>query len=334
MIALVTGATGLLGTHVMLELLSQGTRVRALYRAQSDRKTVYDVFAFYRSEGLYSSIEWAEGDVEDVSALAAAMEGCHTVYHCAAIVSYHRSDRKQMYHINIEGTANVVNVALEMKVKHLCHVSSIAAIGRTHNGQHLTESDEWAESPLNTHYGITKYLSEMEVWRGIQEGLPAVIVNPGLIFGPGDSNRSSTSIFRKIDEGLPAYPPGGTGFVGVTDVARIMVQLVNQGITNERFIVVSDNKTMAEVFSEIGGYLGKAPQPRIATPTLLFLGRLAETCEEWFTGKKALITKETTRNAQLRFFFDSSKVVKTLNYTFEPLRQSIEQGAAFYKNQR
>jgi nucleoside-diphosphate-sugar epimerase len=314
----------------MLELLSQGTPVRALYRAQSDRKTVHDVFAFYRSEGLYSSIEWAEGEVEDVSALAMAMEGCHTVYHCAAIVSYHRSDRKQMYHINIEGTANVVNVALEMKIKHLCHVSSIAAIGRTHNGQHLTESDEWAESQLNTHYGITKYLSEMEVWRGIQEGLPAVIVNPGLIFGPGDSNRSSTSIFRKIDEGLPAYPPGGTGFVGVTDVARIMVQLVNQGITNERYIVVSDNKTMAEVFSDIGRYLGKAPQPRIATPTLLFLGRIAEACKERFTGKKALITKETTRNAQLRFYFDSSKVKKALNYTFEPLQQSIEQGAAFY----
>jgi dihydroflavonol-4-reductase len=334
MIALVTGATGLLGTHVMLELLSQGIAVRGMYRPWSDRKTVRDVFAFYRSEGLYSSIEWVEGDVEDVTLLQEAMAGCDVVYHCAAIVSYHRSDRKRMYHINIEGTANVVNVALALHVKHLCHVSSIAAIGRMHNGQHLTENDEWAESPLNTHYGITKYLSEMEVWRGIQEGLPAVIVNPGLIFGPGDSRRSSTSIFSKLDEGIPAYPPGGTGFVGVTDVARIMVKLVQQGITNERYIVVSDNRSMAEVFSEVSRCLGKPVQTRIATPSLLFIGRVVETIKEWLTRKKALVTRETTRNAQLRFYFDSSKVKKALNYTFEPLQQSIEQGAAFYKNQR
>lgn len=332
MISLVTGATGMLGTHVMLELLSRGIKVRALYRSTASQSMVQKIFDFYQSSNLYAQIEWVDGDVLDIPSLHEAMQCCDVVYHCAAVVSYHRKDRNEMYTINIEGTANIVNVCLDLGIAQLCHVSSIAAIGRTADGQTLSEKNEWENSSLNTHYGITKYLSEMEVWRGIQEGLHAVIVNPGFIIGPGDPHRSSTNVFSKINEGLPAYPPGGTGFVSASDVARAMVDLVQKKINGQRYILVSESLSMHQVFNSIGAALGKKHMTRIATPTLLFMGRVVEFLKEIFTGKKALVTKETTRNAQVRFYYNTEKISKKLNFEFQPIDAAVEQAARFFKS--
>jgi len=332
MIALVTGATGMLGTHVMLELLSRGQAVRALYRTEESREMVKRIFSFYQSGNLYSQIQWTQGDVLDIPSLYEAIQGCDAVYHSAAVVSYHRKDRNQMYTINIEGTANVVNVCIDLQIAQFCQVSSIAAIGRTADGQTLSEKNEWENSSLNTHYGITKYLSEMEVWRGIQEGLNAVIVNPGFIIGPGDPHRSSTNVFSKIKEGLPAYPPGGTGFVSASDVARAMVELMQKKISGQRYIIVSESLSMHEVFNSIGAALGKKHMTRIATPAMLFIGRILEFLKEIFTGKKALVTKETTRNAQVRFYYENEKIKKELGFEFQSINEAITQAATFFQS--
>ncbi len=331
---LVTGATGLLGTHVLLELLSRGESVKALYRSEDSKNEVKRVFQFYDSEGLFSKIQWVHGDVMDVFSLVDAMEGVDYVVHCAAIVSYHKKDRKEMYRINVEGTTNVVSAALEVGVKKLCHVSSIAALRRAEDGATVSEDGEWQDSPLNTHYGITKHLAEMEVWRGIQEGLNAVIVNPGLIIGPGNFDRSSGSLFSKLDEGLKFYPPGGTGFVGAADTARLIVLSTKSEVNEERFIAVSESLSMKEVFTKICQELGKPLPDREAKPWMLKVARFAEAVKELFTGKKALVTRETVLNASSRYYYSSEKSKKEFALDYTPIAQCIEQTAVYFKQQR
>jgi nucleoside-diphosphate-sugar epimerase len=331
---LVTGATGLLGTHVLLELLSRGEEVKALYRSEDSKNEVKSVFRFYKSEGLFSRITWVQGDVMDVFSLLDAMEGVDDVIHCAAIVSYHKKDRKEMYRINVEGTTNVVSAALEAGVKKMCHVSSIAALRRAEDGATVNEEGEWLDSPLNTHYGITKHLAEMEVWRGIQEGLNAVIVNPGLIIGPGNFDRSSGSLFSKLDEGLKFYPPGGTGFVGAADTARLIVLSTKSDVNEERYIAVSESLTMKEVFAEICKELGKPIPDQEAKPWMLKVARFVEAIKELFSGKKALVTRETVLNASSRYYYSSEKSKKVFTMEYTPIAQCIQQTAVYFKQQR
>ncbi|MCC6601106.1 MAG: SDR family oxidoreductase [Crocinitomicaceae bacterium] len=328
---LVTGATGLLGTHVLIELLRRGECVRALHRSDSDLDTVQRVFTFYGHSSLYAKIQWAAGDVLDISSLSEAMSDCHTVYHSAAVVSYHRKDRQTMYKVNVEGTANMVNMAMELGVERFCHVSSIAAIGRETPGVTLDENSPWVKSSFNTHYGTTKHLSEMEVWRGIQEGLNAVIINPGFIVGPGIETRSSTSIFQKIRKGLPAYTSGGTGYISAVDVAKSMVDLAGLRNTNERFIAVSENLSMREFFEVASESLGIPPPQREASQLLLHIARWADAIKELFTGEKALITKETVSNSSIRFFYDSEKLKKATGIVFQPVREAIENTVSFIR---
>jgi nucleoside-diphosphate-sugar epimerase len=330
---LVTGSTGLLGTHLMIRLLELNEPVRAMVRANSNKKVVQDVFNFYSASHLFDRIEWVEADVLDVPALLNAMTGIEKVYHTAAIVSYHRSDRNEMYTINVEGTANVVNAAMACGVKKMGHVSSIAALNRFKSNP-VTEQGEWVDSDDNTHYGITKHLSEMEVWRGSQEGLDALIINPGFIIGPGDFSRSSASVFSKLDEGFSYYPPGGTGFVGAADVADSMVRLMNSSITNEGYIVVAENGSMKDLFQNISKGIGKPIPTKEAKPWMLQAARIAEWLKEKFTGKKALVTKETVKNASLRFYYSSEKLKSAIDFKFTPIEKCIEDASRFYKSVR
>lgn len=329
---LVTGATGLLGTHLMYDLLSRGERVRGMKRAGSNLEIVKSVFKFYpNGTSLFDSIQWCEGDVLDVDALQEAMMGCEFVYHCAAVVSYHAKDRDSMYLINVEGTSNVVNVALHQNITRLCFVSSIAGLGKSKPGEMVNEDATWTDSPFNTHYGITKFLSEMEVWRGIQEGLDAIVVNPGLIIGPGNFDRSSPSIFRKLQEGLSYFPPGGTGFIGVTDCASAMIDLMKKSPGGERYVLVAENLSMKEVFCEIALALEKSTPSKEATPIVLTIARIAEGLKELFTGRKALVTKESVKNASIRFYYENEKAMKCLGRSFLPIIPAIKETARFLK---
>jgi len=328
---LITGATGLLGTHIALELLARGQQVRALARTGSSLESMKKVFAHYGSAELFHRIEWVEGELEDVTSLIDALENCTTVYHCAAIVSYHPADRRQMYKVNVEGTANLVNACIDRGKLNLAHVSSIAAIGRTKESITLNENSEWVDGEQTTHYAITKHLAEMEVWRGIQEGLNAVILNSGLIIGPGDFTRSSGGMFTRIDQGIPFFPPGGTGFISAPDAARALVELMHQEKFGERYIAVAENKTMRDVFTKVAGSLGKKAPIKQVTPFLLVVALFMEQMKEWFTGKKALVTREVLRNMERQFIYDNSKLKDALGFSFQSIDAAIDDTGRFYQ---
>lgn len=319
----------------MLELLIRGQKTKALIRKGANTSIVKKVFEFYYPEKNYfDQIVWAEGDILDIISLQDAMKDCEVVYHTAAIVSYHKEDRKAMYTTNIEGTANVVNVALETGIKKLCHVSSIAALGKALQGVSLTEETEWKNSNENPHYGITKHLAEMEVWRGIQEGLPSVIVNPGLIIGPGDFSRSSGGIFTKLNEGLNYYPLGGTGVVSAKDCAIMMADLVQKDISGERYLLISENTDMKTVFETVAESLGKQKPQKPATNFILHIVRIAEWFKEKFTGRKAIVTRESVKRTTQQVFYSNAKITTELAREFEPVRIAIQQTGEFFKSQK
>ena len=328
---LVTGATGLLGTHLMMELLSRGERVRALVRPSANRNSVEEVFRFCNNN-LFENIEWVEGDVLDIDSLEQAMQGCSHVFHCAAIVSYHPSERTEMYRVNAEGTANVINMALHLGNIKVGFVSSIAAIGKAKNNEQVDEESEWVENDMNTHYAITKQLSEMEFWRGIHEGIEGVAFNCGFIIGPGSFERSSPSLFRKLNEGMRFYPPGGTGFIAVADAAWCIAELTLGPTTRERFILVTENRSMKEIFQLVAQSLGVKVPTQEAKPWILQVARIAEWLKEKTTGRKALVTRETVKNASLRFYYDSSKMQRATNLKSTPISEAIQQTAAYFRH--
>jgi nucleoside-diphosphate-sugar epimerase len=234
---LITGATGLVGSHLTFDLVSKGWQVMALKRPDSDLTMIRNVFRLYSDEPevLFSRINWVEGDLMDVYLLEDSLQEGDDVYHCAALVSFLPGDRKKLMRVNTEGTANLVNAALEKKVRKLCYVSSIAALGRPeHQDDVIDERLVWKTSRNNSNYAVSKYGGEREVWRGIAEGLNSVIVNPGIILGVAGPTQGSSRIFNVVWEGLKFYPTGKNGFVDVRDVARAMLQLMESNISNEK----------------------------------------------------------------------------------------------------
>ena len=321
---LVTGGTGFIGAYIIQELITKGYSVKALHRSNN--------FPFYISKETLSKVEWIQGDILDVVTLENAMENVDAIIHSAAIVSFDKKLREQMYRINVEGTANVVNLALEKNIKRLIHISSVAAIGRTAKGQTVDEEKKWVTSSLNTHYAISKQKSEMEVWRAMAEGLSAVIVNPSTVLGFGNWNSSSTAIFKNIYHGFSWYSEGENGFVDVKDVAEVAVALIDAEIAGQRFILNGDNWPFRKLFNSIADQF-KKPQPhRLATP---FLGEIAwrlEHFKSYFSGQRPLLTKESAKVAQSRTNFDNSKILKALpGFNFTPLQQTIEIACGQYE---
>lgn len=323
---LVTGGTGLLGSHLLIELTRSSTKIRAIYRDSKRLLQVQKLFQFYFGEDWkkpYEQIEWVQADILDLPSLEDAMEGITYVYHCAALVSFAKRDFFTLMKINREGTANVVNVALEKGVKKLCYVSSTAAIG----GQTetiTTEETKWKQSPKTSGYSISKYSAEKEVWRGVEEGLDCVIVNPCLIFGPGNWEESSLTIFRTVESGLKFYTSGKNAIVDARDVAEIMVKLTNSEIRNERFLCIGENIGFKELLSEVAAQLGKKP-PSILTPKwLLGLAWRISGFTAWLRGTKPAVTRDSARNAFLLMHYDARKIKDRINFNFRPLKDTIE----------
>jgi nucleoside-diphosphate-sugar epimerase len=333
---LVTGGTGFVGAHLLLELLKNNQKVKAIKRNNSNLNLVKRIFSYYKEdvETLLSQIEWVDGDVLDVLSLQEAMENVEKVYHCAAVVSFSPKDRDNLFKTNIKGTANVVNTALQTRIKKLCFVSSIAAIGRSESNELTSESTEWKSSKRNSTYAISKYEAEKEVWRGIEEGLNAVIVNPSVILGPGDWNNGSAKIFDTLKNGTKFYTEGVNGFVDVRDVASVMYQLMESEIVNERFIVSSENLSYRELFTLILNEYGIKP------PTIKALGILLEAA--WRFEKlrggllktRPLITKETVNTAQNQYFYSTEKLQNAIDFKFTPVKEIIQLTAALYKKEK
>ena len=299
----VTGASGLVGSALLKQLLQQNVSIKALYH-QSKPLLLTDEES--------RRIEWIKGDILDTSLLSDVFSTCRQVYHCAAIVSFHPAQKERMYQINVEGTANVVNACIECGIEKLVHVSSVAAIGRKSAKEKITEEAEWTEEQNTSHYGRTKYLSEMEVWRGIGEGLSAVMVNPAIILGEGNWNQGSAAIFKKVWDEFPFYTTGSTGFVDAADVARAMILLMNSPIEAERFIMAANHYSYQELMQKIA-VLFKKKAPRYKAPAfLLGLAWRWEAFKTIFISKEPLITKETVHKAYMHSEYDSGKLLSML----------------------
>jgi nucleoside-diphosphate-sugar epimerase len=309
---LVTGGAGLIGNELIKQLLNTGEKVKAIYHSAP--------ISF-----SHPSLEIVQCDILDVTALEEAMERITHVYHCAALVSYDPKDKEQLLKINIEGTANVVNACIDAGIEKLVHVSSVAALGRIREEEIVTEKMNWTEETNNSTYGKSKYYGEMEVWRGIGEGLKGVIVNPSLILGGDNWETGSSAIFKNVYNEFPWYTEGISGFVDVRDVARAMILLMNSEITSERFILNGENLSYREIFSSIAKCFGKKPPSKKVT---LFLAELIwrlEAIKTRFTGKKHLLTKETARTAQAKVYFDNSRILRALpQFHFTQIKDTIE----------
>lgn len=325
----VTGGTGLLGSHLLYKLSQQDVSIRAIFRDESKIKQTFKIFQFYSAENaetLFSKIEWVNCDVLDVMALEELMQGCEIVYHCAAIVSFARRDFFKMMKVNRQGTANVVNVSLGLGVKKLCFVSSTAAVSSDvdHPDNPLVEKNKWEQTPETSGYAISKYSSEKEVWRGIEEGLDAIIVNPSMIIGPGNWDESSLKILRTISNGFKFYTSGANAFVDVRDVANVMVQLMQSEIKNERFLVTGTNISFKSFFDKVSHQLGVKAPNILAGPFLSGVACNFSWFISLFTGKRTL-TKDSVRSAQATTTYSSEKLLRALeDFQFVSIDETIE----------
>jgi dihydroflavonol-4-reductase len=322
----VTGATGLLGSHLLLELSSGTDAILALYRDSSRIDRVKRLFEYYNPKNgaeLFAKIEWKTCDILDICELEESINSGDYVYHCAALVSFDRKDFKKLIRINRRGTENVVNVCLAKGVNKLCYVSSTAAMGYDHKNE-VDENSKWTMGPDVSGYSISKYSAEKEVWRGIEEGLNAVIVNPCVIVGAGSWNESSLTIFKKASRGTLFYPPGSNATVDARDVAAIMKQLMNSTIHSERFLCIGSNQSFKTLITEIAEKAGKKA-PRFEAPKwLVNTIRLITGFFAFFIGKRPLISKETMSSIFSNRRYSNKKVVEATGVVFRNLEDQVQ----------
>ncbi len=330
---LVTGATGLVGSHLLYQLVKKGEMVKALYRNQHKIDSVKKIFSYYEkdTDDLLQKINWAEGDILDLYSLNEAFKDVTQVYHCAAIVSF--SDKNQLISENVQGTENVVTLCLEHKIEKLCHVSSIASLGGEANGDLITENSIWSSARNHSSYAISKFKSEMVVWRAMQEGLNAVIVNPSVIIGPGFWNTGSGSLFTRAAKGVKYYTTGATGFIDVRDVASSMIRLMESDISEERFILNAENLSYKDLFTIVAGAMGAKEPTKQATRKMLgFISAL-----EYFVSrlglKKRELTKDVVRAGFSKSKYANKKIKNLTGVEFTPIKTSIQETANKFKQE-
>ncbi len=330
---LVTGGTGLLGAHLLFELCQQESQVKAIKRKASSTALTEKIFGFYHPhpQDLLAKIEWVEADITDYFSLETVMRDVTQVYHCAALVSFRKKDAEAMLHINTKGTENVVNACLEQHVQKLIYVSSIAALGRADNEGMVNENSPWKESKQNSAYSISKYRAEREVWRGIAEGLDAVIVNPSVILGAGDWHKGSAELFGFVNKGLKHYTKGVNGYVYVKDVCRIMIQLMQSDINGERFVVNAENLSYQQLFENIALAMGKTPPTKELSPKAVHIGRYLYAIKDLLQGKAPRITKQMAKNAISIFRYDNQKLLKTIDFNYTPIDKAVQEIAEAFK---
>ncbi|MEW7280726.1 NAD-dependent epimerase/dehydratase family protein [Aquimarina sp. 2201CG1-2-11] len=333
---LVTGATGLVGTHLLVKLIKEENKVRALYRTETKKEEARKVFEFYFSnteKHLFDTISWVKTDISDIPALTEAFNGITHVYHCAAKISFNPARYKTLRKTNIEGTANVVNLCLTHKVQKLCYVSSIATLGENPISSQINEDTEWNPEIPNSVYAITKYGAEMEVWRGVHEGLDAVIVNPGIIIGPGFFNSGSGVLFKKIHRGMSFYTTGVSGYVSIHDVTNIMYRLMTSVFRNQRYILVSENLSFKNAFEMMAQALNKPVPKKKASPFLMLIAYYIQRVGSVILNTKQSIFRSSIRTAFLKRYYENDKIKKELSYSFEPIEKSINETANFFLDQ-
>lgn len=330
---LVTGGTGIVGAHMLFELVNDGLSVKALKRKTSSEQIVLDVFNFYSPNGmsLFQKIEWVEGDICDVTSLIGLLDKCSAVFHCAAEVSFKPADYDKLLSVNAEGTANVVNEALSSGVEEFYYISSVAAIGRSSKSQTVDENVEWESSKENSCYAISKRNAEMEVWRGGEEGLKVAIVNPTIVLGPGRTHKSSGTLFRAVKGGQRYYTEGENGFVDVRDVAFTMKRLFDLKKFGERYVLVGENASYRKIADIIAEKLKVSKPSILAKPWLTGLVWRCSWVISLITRRTPLLTKESARTSHRKTTYLNTKIRNELGITFRTSEQAVVNAAAFFK---
>lgn len=331
---LVTGGTGLVGAHLLLHIIETdnlgSNQIRAIYRDLNTINKTKTLFAHYNKSDLFTAIEWVQADINAIPSLEKAFQNIDYVYHCAALISFDASHEEKMRKTNIEGTANIVNFAIAKGVKKLCHISTIAALGDlAPNETVVTEESEWNPEKPHSDYAISKYGAEMEVWRGQQEGLDAIIVSPGVIIGPGFPDQGSGLLFERVKKGLSFYTTGITGFIAVTDVVKSCVILMKSDISNEKYILITDNIPFKTILNLIAEKL-KVKRPfREISPFVLETAWRIDSLISFIFQKKRSLTKATARAAYASTIYDNTKIKNTLKTQLTPVDKYIENNTLF-----
>lgn len=321
---LVTGGTGLVGAHLLLHLLQENESVRAIYRTKSSIEKTRNLFQMENRIDLFDKIDWMEADITDIPLFEKAFENISYVYHCAALISFDSSDEDQLRKTNIEGTANVVNCCIDFKVKKLCYVSSIAALGDAKEGDTIiTEETEWNPEKNHGDYALTKYGAEIEVWRAAQEGLEVVVVNPGVIFGKGFGDSGSGELLDKIQNGFPFYTKGSTGITCVEDVVKIMIRLMKSNISGERFTIVSENIQLFTLLNILADAMEKKRPHIYARPYMTSIAWRIDWVISKILFRKRVFTRATSKSSHSGEIYDNSKVIRQLDYTFKPVAECL-----------
>lgn len=333
---LVTGGTGLVGAHLLYRLVSEKKKVRAIYRNERKISNTKNVFSVYTEdyETLFSAIEWIQADLLDISALSEAFIGVTKVYHCAAFVSFEPDKYHLLRKTNIEGTANIVNLCISNNIEKLCYVSSIATLGHTLNNETISEETNWNPEDDNSVYAITKYGAEMEVWRGTQEGLDAVVVNPGVILGAGIWRYGTGNLFKKAKKGLKYYPSGTIGLVSVDDVISVMIKLMHSNIINQRYVLVAENWTYKDFLQALAKAVQTKPPKKLASMSLLNIGWKLDWLKYKITGKRRQLTKQIAKSLTTETHYSSDKIKTALNYEFKAVDKTISTIGNHYLNQK
>jgi dihydroflavonol-4-reductase len=328
----VTGASGMLGSCLVSDLVKNGHEVVVLYRSSQARQKLGDNLKFYnvQPDTILNRIKWVEGDILDFESLVRAIEPGMDVYHCAAMVSFNPANKEMLLINNVEGTANLVNASLEKGIKKLCHVSSIGALGSRIDHLPVDENTPWSGDQKSA-YSVSKYLSELEVWRGIEEGLDAVIINPAVILGPGDWNSGSPEFFSRSANGMNYYTNGSTSFVDVRDVTKAMFQLMESGINAQRFILAAATLSYRDLFTKIALAIDTKPPVNYASPLLTALAWRAEKMMAFFTGKEPRITRQTHRVAHIHDEYNGTGIKKLIDFNYTPIDETIGFVAKCYK---
>lgn len=328
----ITGGTGLVGAHLLYELIVQDKKVMALKRTSSDLTSVNTIFTYYSPENgqkLFDQIKWVDGDITDIDSIDPYIKQCNEIYHAAAHVSFKKKDFQKLLDINKNGTANIVNCALSNEINKLGFVSSTAAIGDAKKGC-ANENDLWKSDPELSNYSVSKYMAEMEVWRGQTEGLNVSIVNPSLILGPGDIDKSSTRLFSVIRKGLKYYPSGANAFVDVRDVSSVLIKMMDQNVFGERVLAVGENEKFKVVFDKMAKAQNVRPPYKSLPIWLAGLAWRLEGVRSKITNSEPRITKESTRSAFDNQCYDNQKAKDLTNHEFYSIDSAIKNAVAYF----
>ena len=329
---LVTGGTGLVGSHLLYHLTQQGCSPIAIKRKESDIQNVNKIFRYYSSKHniLFNKISWVECDILDLLKLENIIESTEYIYHCAAFISFNNSDKEKMLNVNTTGTTNIIDLSLKHNIKRLCFVSSIATLG-VNNNLPVHENCIWQWKD-QSGYAISKYLAEIEVWRGFAEGLSGFIVNPSLIIGPGSWESGIGTIIQKIKWGLPFYPNGSCGLIDVSDLAKIMVKLMNSDITNERFIINAEHMSYKQLMCTVANSLHRPP-PFIKTPNwLMKLFIYLDIFISKIRGRRIELSTDAIKHTTSNIILDTSKINQTINFQYNSIEESLKNCVKIFNN--